>query len=487
MDSIWWKQVDLPTFPTLKSDLQTEIAVIGGGLAGILTAYYLHQAGADVVVLEANRIGSGQTSGTTAKLTAQHGLRYSRLSETVSPRVAGDYARTQMAAVMQLRRLVQEQNISCDWEDCTTFLYTCGVPKPLQEEYEACSALGLDVFLTRDTELPFAVEALGLRNQARFHPLKLLLALAADLPIYEQTRVLEVHDHKIRTANGSTVTAKKIIFTCHFPFVNFPGLFFARQHQERSYVLALENVPHFNHCYLGIDDTGLSLRSCGQYLLLGGNGHRTGENQTGNAYRHLEQAAKRFWPQCRIASRWSAQDCIPMDGIPYIGSYSKGKSDWLVATGFQKWGMSNSVVAAEILSKLALGQPLPQEYALYSPHRFHPAASAQQLVADSAHSVLGLGKRFLAPGRISIETLPAGHGGIVELDGKKVGAYRDTDGSLYAVSIKCPHLGCQLEWNPDEKSWDCPCHGSRFDFRGNLLNGPAQKSNPHAVVPHEDP
>ena len=484
MDSIWWKQLDFPAFPVLKSDLQTEIAVIGGGLAGILTAYDLHRSGAEVVVLEANRIGSGQTSGTTAKLTAQHGLRYSRLRKEIASNIAGEYAQTQLSAVSRLRRLVQEQNIACDWEDCTTFLYTCGVPEPLQKEYEACRSLGMDVFLIRNTELPFAAEALGLRNQARFHPLKLLLSLAAELNIYEQTRVLKVSGHEIRTANGTTVTAQKIIFTCHFPFINFPGLFFARQHQERSYVLALENAPRLNHCYLGIENYGLSLRSWGKYLLLGGSGHRTGENQTGNTYQRLEEAAKRFWPQSHIVSRWSAQDCIPMDGIPYIGPYSKSNPDWLVATGFQKWGISTSVVAAEILSRLALEQPLPPEYALYTPHRFHLAASVHQLAEDGAHSVLGLGKHFLEPGRIDLDSLPTGHGGIVKINGKKVGAYRDTDGTLYTVSVKCPHLGCQLEWNPDEKSWDCPCHGSRFDFHGNLLDGPAQRSYPHAAAPH---
>lgn len=473
MESIWAKTVTLPSFPPLTQNMQTEFAVIGGGLAGILTAWLLRQAGADVVVLEADRTGGGQTARTTAKLTAQHGLKYSQLTASLGPEAAGQYARANLAAVERLRRLAAEWDIDCDWADCTSFLYAAGAPGSLRQEYDACRALGMDVFLTRDTELPFPAEALGLRHQARFHPLRLTAALAEGLSIFEHTRALEVEGCRIRTLQGS-VTAKKIIFTCHFPFINAPGYFFARQHQERSYVLALEGAPKMGDYYLGIEEDGLSFRPFGKYLLLGGGGHRTGDNRNGGKYELLRQAAHRFWPDCRVAAAWSAQDCMPMDGVPYIGQFSESRPDWLVATGFQKWGMSSSVVAAEILSALALGQAPIADGAVFSPHRFQAGASAKQLAGDAACSIRGLGRRILEPGRVSAEDLPAGHGGVVDLDGEKMGVYRDESGELFAVPIKCPHLGCQLEWNPDEKSWDCPCHGSRFDYQGRLLDGPAQ-------------
>ena len=474
MESIWTKTALLPAFPPLAGDRDCEVAIIGGGLAGILTAFLLRRAGADALVLEADRIGRGQTAGTTAKLTAQHGLIYARLAEDLGAEAARRYARMNLAAVERLRRLVREEGVDCGFADCASFLYAAGAPGPLRREYDACRALGMDVFLTERTELPFAAEALGLRGQARFHPLRLLARLAEETPVCEQTRVLEVEDHVLRTDRG-TVTAEKVVFACHFPFVNLPGYYFARQHQERSYVLALEGAALPEDVYLGVEEDGLSFRAWDRYLLLGGGGHRTGDRRDGGSYEALRRAARRYYPDSREIAAWSAQDCMPMDGVPYIGQFSASRPDWLVATGFQKWGMSSAMAAAEICSALALGQEPPADAAVFSPLRFKPAASARQLLEDAVASAKGLSRRLLAPGRIPAEDLPAGHGGVVELDGEKLGVYRDESGALFAVSLKCPHLGCQLEGNPDEKSWDCPCHGSRFDHQGRLLDGPAQR------------
>lgn len=471
MESIWTKNTKLPSFPSLEENRKADICIVGGGMAGILTASLLRDSDADVLLLEANRIGSGQTSGTTAKLTAQHGLKYGPIIRNFDRDTAQRYADANLAAVEQLRQLVQERHIDCDFRNCSTFLYTTHSPDILQEEYNACRALGMEVFLTACTELPFSAAALGLKHQACFHPLRLLAALAQELSIFEHTRVLRIEDHTIITDRGS-VTADKIIFTCHYPFLNIPGYYFARQHQERSYVLALENAMPMEHCYLGIEEDGLSFRTWGDYLLLGGGSHRTGENREGGKYDALRHAARRYWPNSRIAAAWSAQDCIPMDGIPFIGQYAENRPDWLVATGFQKWGMSSAMAAANLLASMALGEQPPHN--IFAPQRFAVAASAKQLADDTIHSIRGLGRRFLEPGRIPTEDLPAGHGGVVELDGEKLGIYRDETGELFAVSVKCPHLGCQLEWNPDEKSWDCPCHGSRFDVKGRLLDGPAQ-------------
>lgn len=475
MESLWTQTIQLPRFPTLTSHVHAEIAVIGAGLTGILTADALYQTGADVILLESNRIGMGQTAGTTAKLTAQHGLKYRSLIQSLGIETAAQYASANLKAIAHLKKLVQNRNIDCDFRDCSAFLFAAEAPGALQNEYDACRHLNMDVFLTTDTELPFSVQALGLRHQAMFHPLKLLAALAQNLTIYENSRVLAVNGHMIHTPHG-TVTAQKIIFCCHFPFPNIPGFYFLRQHQERSYVLALEKTVPLQNYYLGIDGEKLSFRPCGQTLLLGGSGHRTGENTLGTNYESLAASAKRFWPDCNITSQWSAQDCIPLDGIPYIGPYSKSRPDWLVATGFQKWGMSSAVLASMILSDLAQNRTPMPESDIFSPQRFHLAASISQLTDETVHAVQGLSRRVLTPGRIPVEHLPVGHGGIVEIDGKKLGAYRSETGDLYAVSIKCPHLGCQLEWNPAEKSWDCPCHGSRFDIHGHPLNGPATSS-----------
>lgn len=473
MERIWTQTASLPAYPALTGEETAEIVVIGGGLTGILTAHLLKEAGARVVVLEADSIGGGQTGGTTAKLTAQHDLRYGQLTEDLGVEAAAQYARCNLDAVERLRQLVRQRDIPCDFTDCTSYLYATGAPGLLHREYDACKALGLDVFLTEQTELPFPAQALGLRNQARFHPLRLLGALVEGLTIYEHSRVLSVEEGRVETDQGA-VTAETVIFACHFPFVNAPGYYFARQHQERSYVLALEGAPVLQDVYLGIEPDGLSFRSWEQLLLLGGGGHRTGDNRTGGRYETLHQAAERLFPGCREVAAWSAQDCMPMDGVPYIGPFSTSRPHWLVATGFQKWGMSSAMVAAECLSTLALGEDLPARFQVFSPLRFKPAASSRQLLEDTVTAAKGLTRRLLSISRIPAEDLPAGHGAVAEVDGEKLGVYRDEAGELFAVSLKCPHLGCQLEWNPDEKSWDCPCHGSRFDYRGRLLDGPAQ-------------
>ena len=474
MKSIWTKTAALPAFSVLEGHQQADVAVIGGGLAGMLTAAAQRREGAEVVVVEADRIGGGQTAGTTAKLTAQHGLKYHQLIQTLGAEAAGQYARANLAAVERLRQLVLEWSIECDFQDCTSFLYAVGAPGPLEEEHDACLALGMDVFLTRDTELPFAAQALGLRNQACFHPLRLLAALAEGLTVCEHSRVLTVEEHALSTEHGS-VSAEHIVFACHYPFINMPGYYFTHQHQERSYVLALKGTENLQNYYLGIDGEGLSFRSWGDTLLLGGGGHRTGENREGGKYALLEQAARRYWPDCRVAARWSAQDCMPMDGVPYLGVFADSRPSWLVATGFQKWGMSSSVIAAELLRDLALGRTPPQDLSVFSPHRFHLSASAKQLAEDTLQAVRGLSRQLWKPGRIPLEELPYGHGGIVEIDGEKFGVYRDKSGEIHAVTARCPHLGCQLEWNPDTLSWECPCHGSRFDLDGRLLDGPAQE------------
>lgn len=474
MSSIWKTAAVLPPRPRLEGGCKTEAAVVGGGLAGVLIARALEEAGVQTVLLEAETLGSGQTGNTTAKITSQHGLRYARLLEQLGEEKAGQYARANQRAVEEYRRIILAGNIPCDFEGKPAYLYSTLEAEPLEKEVRAARRLGLDAEFTADTALPFPVKgAVRFGDQAQFHPLKFLAAMAEGLSAYEHTPVVEVEDNTLYTPEGR-VEAGHVVFAAHYPFVNAPGYYFLRQHQERSYVLALEGAGTLDGMYLGVDPDGLSFRNYGPYLLLGGGGHRTGENSSGGRYERLRQAAQRLWPGCREAARWSAQDCMPLDGVPYIGRFSASTPNWYVATGFQKWGMTSSMVAARIISGLITGREDP-DGEVFSPQRFHLPASAKNLLEDGRQAVKGLTKGFLVPAGAQVEALPRGHGGVVEAGGEKVGVYKDENGEIFTVSIRCPHLGCQLEWNPDEKSWDCPCHGSRFDFRGSLIDNPAQE------------
>ena len=412
-----------------------DVIVVGAGMAGLLIAFYLKEQGKDVLVLEADQIASGQTGRTTAKITSQHGLKYSELIKKVGLQKAGMYARANEEAIREYERLIAERGISCQFERTTAYLYSLENETLLKQEAEAASLLGLDATFTRETELPFPVlGAVAFVNQAQFSPMGFVEYIAAQLEIREHTKVLSVDGHKVLTDHG-VLTAKAIVIASHYPIINMPGFYFLRQHQERSYVLALSGCQKIKGMYYGIDQDGLSIRQEGEKLLLGGGSHRTGENRHGSAYDFLTQAAEKYFPGSREEMRWAAQDCIPHDGIPFIGKYSLWMPRLYVATGFQKWGITTSMVAAMILRDELCG--IPNAYAkVFSPQRLNICGGYKNFLIDLGESVKGLSKGVFGRPR-------------------------------------CPHMGCKLVWNPEERSWDCPCHGSRFAENGSLLDNPA--------------
>ena len=475
MESIWSKTAEIREHPALSGDLTADVAVIGGGLCGILTAYRLKEHGVKAVVLEADRIGSGQTRGTTAKITSQHGILYEKLIREFGTEAARQYADANGWAISEFFQISEKNSISCELERMPACVYSLSAEDLplLSNEAEAARSLGIDAQLITKTELPFPVAgSVQFSGQAQFHPLRFLGALADELTVYEHTAVRHAEGHLLHTDRGD-VSAEQVVFATHFPFVNLPGYYFARMHQSRSYLLALEHAPKLDGMYLGIGEEGFTFRSSGKYLLMGGGDHRTGENREGGKYDLLRRKAAEWFPGSTEAAHWSAQDCMPLDGVPYIGPFSPSAPGWFVATGFGKWGMTTSMVASRILADQILGKKNPWEE-VFSPQRFTPAASVKALFTEGGQAIKGLSKELFAPPRAELDALPKGHGGIVECEGKKVGVYKDEVGEIFLVSTRCPHLGCQLEWNPDEKSWDCPCHGSRFDYRGHLIDNPAQ-------------
>lgn len=438
MKSIWHSTQLLSPYPSLPGSIRTEAAVIGGGLAGILTAYYLTRSGIQTTILEARRIGSGQTSGTTAKITAQHNLIYQKLITCFGEGDARMYASANQHAIKEYSRLIHSHSIDCDFREASACLYTRLAGDSLQQEYKAASWLGIPAKLSTDTELPFSVRnALYFPHQAQFHPLKFLKAITKGLTIYENTPVLSVKGHQIHTSLGD-VTARHIIFACHYPFLLWPGLYFARMYQSRSYCLSLAGIPSLQDMYLGIDPGGLSFRSAGNRLLLGGCSHRTGIIPD-NPYQRLQNFVHKYYPTAKTVSHWSAQDCMPLDQVPYIGPFSFLEPDWYVITGFGKWGMTTSMVAAQLISRKICKKPVPWE-SVFTPRRIKLKASWKEAINHLSESSRGLALGLIHPDR------------------------------------RCSHMGCRLKWNPHECTWECPCHGSRFSHQGKLLSGPAQTS-----------
>lgn len=448
MESIWKQQIVLPQRNILQEDIHIKNVVIGAGMAGLLTAYLLQEQGQEVVVLEANTVASGQTGHTTAKITSQHNLIYAYLIEKFGEEKALQYGRANEKAIQEYERIIQKEKIACHFRRCSAYLYTEQEEKTaeLENEVQAARLCGIEADFTKETELPFPVAgAVRFHNQAQFHPLEFVKKISEKLTIYEHSRVVRLEDHCVYTEQGM-VEAEHVIFACHYPWILTPGYYFLRMHQERSYVLALETEKSMGGMYLGVDTEGCSFRGIEEngkhILLLGGGSHRTGENIEGGKYEMLRKRAKLWYPSSKEQEHWSAQDCMPLDKIPYIGYFSSDIPNWYVATGFGKWGMSSSMVAAEIIRDMILGLENENEE-VFAPQRFPVTAMSGNLAENTAKAVKGLSKQLFT-----------------------------TEG----VPSKCSHMGCRLEKNADEGTWECPCHGSGFTAEGKLLRGPAQEN-----------
>lgn len=472
MESIWKSEVKLSERIELLGNLKAQNVVIGAGMAGVLTAWFLKRRGREVIVLEADTIAGGQTGNTTAKITSQHALFYDRMIRLVGKEQARWYADANEQAIRTFEKIIQEENIDCHFEKKQAYLYTCcdeGVGE-LRRELDAVRSLGMEAIWIDEAsrmisrngrndkegeklsdvrenllhDLPFSVKAaICVPNQAQFHPLEFIKHLAEELTIYEHTKVLSVKKNIVYTDKGH-IEAENIVFATHYPITNVPGFYFLRQHQERSYALALANQAELQGMYYGIDEGGLSLRSAGDFLLLGGGGHRTGKckckQRKGKllGYSFLKQQVDVLYPDAEIAYYWSAQDCMPHDEIPFIGTYSVFRPHWYVATGFKKWGMTTSMIAAQIISDKICGTSDDSKN-IFTPQRIYFRAGIKNLLIDIWESATGLIKGLFAP-----------------------------------KERKCRHMGCKLDWNPEESSWECACHGSGYYEDGRLKDNPAQ-------------
>lgn len=424
-----WADVEMPEFPAARGSIKADVLIVGGGIAGLLTAYELQKSGISCVVAERRRICSGITGKTTAKITFQHGLIYRRILSDYGAEKAKMYLDANRNALKRYAEL--SRKIDCGFRKTDSFIYSRTNRAALESEMTALAKIGFTAELCKTDELPFqTVGAIKFKGQAVFEPLKFLRGIVDEMSdnvrIFEHTHIIELSG-RTALSKRAKITADKIVIATHFPFINTHGSYFLKLYQSRSEVIALKNAPVLNGIYMDENPRGYSFRNLGELLIIGGEAHKTGEPCR---RRELENFAGLAYPGAEVQYLWSAQDCMSLDGLPYIGNYSLLTPNMYVATGFNKWGMTTAMAAAEILRDKILGKPNP--YAeVFNPSR---SMMKKQLAVNG----LSAAKNLFTP------TVP-----------------------------RCPHLGCALKWNSTERSWDCPCHGSRFARDGKLLDNPA--------------
>ena len=426
MISLWSKTAHIPDFAPLNGSAKTDVLIIGGGMAGILCAHFLQNAGVKYILVEGGKIGGGVTKNTTAKITSQHGLIYQKLLKCSGAEKAKKYLDANQKAIGEYRKLCAD--IDCDFEDKDAYTYSYDDRRAVEDELSALAKIGFNAEFADKIPLPFEIAgAVKFPRQAQFHPLNFIAGISKGLNIFEHTYVRELAPHTAATNRG-TITAQHIIVATHFPFLNKHGGYFLKMNQHRSYAIALKSAPDVGGMYREEKKDGLSFRNHGDVLIVGGGDHKTG--RSGGNWRVLRDFAADAYPDAYEEFSWATQDCMTLDGVPYIGRYGRCAEGLYVATGFNKWGMTSSMVSAMILADAIVGRG--NEYAeVFSPQR---SMLKPQLLINGITAV----------------------------------------GNLLTPSLKrCPHMGCALKWNPAEHTWDCPCHGSRFESDGALIDNPA--------------
>ena len=472
MKSIWDESCKFDKREELKGDIKTDVLIVGAGITGILIGYFLKKSGRDVVLIDKAEIASGNTKNTTAKITSQHDLIYNTLIKEFGEEKAKQYADANELAIRKYKQIIEERKIDCDFKEVPAYIYSLNEVDKIIKEVEAAKKLGIEAEFIEKIDIPLDVKgAIKFNNQAQFNPLKFLKDISKELVIYENTRAIKIEESLVSTDKGN-IEANHIVIATHYPIMNAPGYYFMKMHQERSYVIALENAECIKGMYIDYEKQGYSFRSYKGLLLLGGISQRTGENENGGSYDELRKFAKDIYPNSKEKYHWSAQDCITIDGIPYIGRYSNSTPNIYVATGFNKWGMTSAMVSAMIISDFILGNE-NKFSEIFSPKRFDLSLSINNIANDLVETAKNFIAQKISIPSSEIEHIKNGHAGIVEYNGQKVGVYKDKQGKEFIVSTKCAHLGCELHWNADELTWDCPCHGSRFDYRGKLIDSPA--------------
>lgn len=486
-ESIWMDASSPTEYGSLESNRRVDVAIVGGGIVGVTAAAKLEAAGREVALLERDRVLDGVTGHTTAKVTALHGLIYDYLIDHFGADRARQYAAANQAAIDDIEDTVESRNIDCGFERAPAYTYVNPGDdrSDVRQEVEAARRLDLPVSYVEETELPYEVScAVEFANQAYFHPRRYLFELLQSVSdgnghVFEHTTVEDVDDGdpcRVSTDAGEVV-ADDVVVATHFP-IEDAALYFARLSPKRSYVIAARfagETPEGMYYYPR--DPYFSVRPHAteeSLVLLGGQNHRTGEGgSTEERYRELERQARERFDIESIEYRWATQDYVSVDRVPFVGKAAPHVTNVYTATGFGGWGMSNGVAAATILTDRILGRENPWQ-SVYRPTRLELRASTPALFSHNTHAMKRLAEDYVG-GKPSLDlsVLDPGDANVYEGRDDPVAVYRDDDGEIHAVSAVCSHMGCLVEWNDGERSWDCPCHGSRFDLDGSVLDTPA--------------
>ena len=491
MNSLWLSTANSKNFETLYTSLNADVCIIGAGIFGLSCAYYLSKAGLKVIVLEKDSIGEKTTGHTTGKITSAHGLFYNYLVNNFNETFAHDYLFANEEAISNIKNIIDTENIKCDFEYKSNFIYTTNKSEvnQIKAEVETVNYLGFPANFATKTGLPFEIAgAIQYKNQAQFNVISYLNGLCKAIlnnsgKIFTHSTVIDVKNtgsSYITSTLEGNVESKFVVLASHFPFLNFPGMYFTKMYQSTSYVIAIEanqKIPY--GMFISAKEPIYSFRTAKyqgkDILLICGSDHKTGEAiATNEKYKELEDLAKKYYPDCNILFRWNTRDCISLDKIPYIGEFSSFMKGVYVGTGFKKWGMAFSNVSANIIVDDILGKE--NEYKeIFNSKRMKPVKNrweVKNMVVNTANNLV-FDKFRIEP--YNIEQIANDNGAIIEKNGDIIGVYKDTIGKVYAVKPICTHLGCLLTWNNTDKTWDCPCHGSRFDYMGKNIYEPAIK------------
>ena len=495
MNSFW-----IDTYPnildkskTLDKNLETDVCIIGGGITGTSIAYNLCKKGFNVTILEKDKIAMKTTGHTTAKVTSQHNLFYKYLSDTISNSFAKDYFLANQEAIINIKNIIDENNINCDFEYQDSYVFTTSENdiQKIKDETQVVNSFDFNAEYLDNIPLNISnmLGAIKFPNQAQFNPRKYINGLCNFIinnsgEIFEDSMVYDIkrNGNKYFTyTKNNTVTSKYLILASHYPIKNFPGYYFLKMYKQTSNVIAIETKEILcDGMYISSNSPTISFRTVPfnnkRISLISGFGHKTGAKiDLSYSYSFLENEAKKLYPDAKVLYKWNTQDCISLDKIPYIGDFSNLLPNMYVATGFKKWGMTTSNIASNIITDKILQKENKYEY-IFKSTRFNPIKNKTEfgnILKETTHSLIL--NKFDLP-TATIDDINNDEGKIVTINKTKVGVYKDKDGNVFKIKPVCSHLGCELSWNNLDKTWDCPCHGSRFDYKGNSIYSPSIKN-----------